>query len=145
MTSRVVLDTNVVVSALLFRGQTSLLHAVWKRRRIELLATDVSLAELARVLGYRKFRLAPDLVTSLMAAEVVPYTAMVVPNREPPGCRDSDDDEFLWCARDGGAEALVTGDPDLLALRPVWEGVTILTVAEALARFETDPAPIVGA
>ncbi len=141
VSTRVVLDTNVVVSALLFRGPTSVLHAVWKRRTIELLATDVSLAELARVLGYRKFHLTAELVTGLMATEVLPYAAMVMPNRHPPACRDRDDDEFLWCARDGGAEALVTGDPDLLALRPSWEGVMILAVAEALSRFAPDLAP----
>lgn len=140
MTARVVLDTNVLVSALLFRGPTSLLHPVWKQRNVHLLVTDVSLGELARVLGYRKFRLAADTVTALLATEILPYTELVVPNRAPATCRDPDDDEFLWCARDGRADALVTGDPRLLVLRPSWEGVVLLTVPEAIARFAPDAA-----
>lgn len=130
---RVVRDTNVVVNALLFRGATSGLHAIWKRGTLTLAVSDRTLAELARVLAYPKFRLTPDIVTSLLATEVLPFTERVVPGREPRACRDPNDDEFLWLARDGRAEMLVTGDPDLLELRPAWSGVRIVTVAEALA------------
>ena len=129
---RVVLDTNVVVSALLFRGPTSGLHTIWKSGRLTLVVSDLTLAELARVLAYPKFRLTAEVMTSLVATEVLPFTERVVPTREPNACRDPGDDEFLWAARDGCAEMLVTGDPDLLALRPAWSGVRIVTVAEAL-------------
>lgn len=129
---RVVLDTNVVVSALLFRGATSALYASWKRRALTLIVSDRTLAELARVLAYPKFRLAPNTVTSLVANEVLPFSERVVPRREPPTCRDPSDDEYLWSARDARAEMLVTGDPDLLALRPAWSGVCIVTVADTI-------------
>lgn len=132
---KAVLDTNVVVSALLFRGSTASLHAAWKRHTVRLLVSDVSLAELARVLAYPKFRLAPELVTALLATEIFPFADRVTPTRTPAVCRDPDDDEFLWCARDGNADCLVTGDPDLLVLGPAWAGVPIITVAEALSRL----------
>ena len=70
---RVVLDTNVVVSALLFRGATSELHAIWKRGGLTLVVSEVSLAELTRVLAYPKFRLTGDMVAGLLATEVLPY------------------------------------------------------------------------
>ncbi|MCK6576146.1 putative toxin-antitoxin system toxin component, PIN family [Myxococcota bacterium] len=130
---RVVLDTNVVVSALLFRGPTSHLHTLWKSGALTLVVSDLTLGELARVLAYPKFRLPAEMVTRLVATEVLPFSDCVVPEREPTACRDASDDEFLWSARDGCAEMLVTGDPDLLALRPAWSGVPIVTVAEALA------------
>lgn len=130
---RVVLDTNVVVSALLFRGATSELHAIWKRGGLTLVVSEVSLAELTRVLAYPKFRLTGDMVAGLLAMEVLPYCERVEPERQPPACRDPHDDEFLWIGRDGRVEMLVTGDPDLLALRPSWQGVVLVTVAEALS------------
>ena len=49
----------------------------------------------------------------------------------PRTCRDPYEDEFLWVARDGRAVMLVTGDPDLLVLRPMWAAVAIVTVVEA--------------
>ena len=133
---RGVADTNVIVSALLFRGTTSHLHRHWRAGRMVLLVSDETLAELARVLAYPKFKLSPVVVESLVATEVLPFTERIAPTRAPRACRDADDDEFLWCARDGGADALITGDPDLLALRPEWSGVPILTVAEAVQRLE---------
>ncbi len=129
---RVVLDTNVVVSALLFRGVTSQIHDLWRDRAILLLISDHRLAELARVLAYPKFKLGQDGVTALLAAEILPFSERVAPNRAPPAGRDPADNEFLRCARDGVAQMLVTGDPNLLALRPSWGGVPILTVSEAL-------------
>ena len=138
--SRVVLDTNILVSALLFRGVTSRLHAIWKRGELKLLISDVSLSELARVLSYPKFKLSPDTVTALLTREVLPFSEQVRPDRQPAACRDSNDDEFLWCARDGCANMLVTGDSDLLVLRPLWSGVPILTVAEALEKLTISPA-----
>lgn len=132
---RVVLDTNVVVSALLFRGTTSRLHVLWKRGELRLVVSDPTLADLGRVLAYPKFRLTAEVVASLVATEVLLFTDRVRPDRGPPVSRDPSDDEFLWAARDGHAECLVTGDPDLLVLRPAWSGIRIVTVAEALGRL----------
>lgn len=137
---RAVLDTNVVVSALLFRGVASAVHVHWRAGRIRLVASADTLAELARVLRYPKFKLAIDAVEAVLATEVIPFCDVVEVVSGPPACRDASDDKFLWCARDGGAEVLVTGDPDILALAPEWCGVRITTVAEVLARLSA-PSP----
>ena len=108
---------------------------IWRSLAVRLLVSDDSLNELVRVLTYPKFRLSAETVTSLVAREILPFSERVVSNRQPPACRDPADDEFLWCARDGCADMLVTGDPDLLALGPLWSGIPILTVAEALVQL----------
>ena len=133
---RAVLDTNVLVSALLFRGRTHLLHSHWRAGRIRLLIADESFGELARVLAYPKFALAPQTITGLLVAEVAPFRERVEMVPEPSACRDPSDDRFLWTARDWQAAVLVTGDADLLGLRPAWCGVRILTVAEFLGEMD---------
>ena len=131
---RAVLDTNVVVSALLFRGVASGLRDHWRSGRVRLLTSTETLGEVARVLRYPKFKLDADVVEAILATEVSPWCDIVTVTASPPACRDASDDKFLWCARDGKADVLVTGDPDLLALAPVWNGVPITTVADALSR-----------
>jgi len=136
---RVVLDSNAVVSALLFRGTASRLHAHWRAGHFRMVASAETLAELARVFRYPKFKLSDDVVKTLLAVEVVPFCELVKPEPGPAVCRDPGDDKFLWCARDGHATLLVSGDPDLLALKPEWSGIVIVTIAEFLAKLETPP------
>jgi len=64
---RVVLDSNAVVSALLFRGTASRLHAHWRAGHFRMVASEETLAELARVFRYPKFKLSDDVVETLLA------------------------------------------------------------------------------
>lgn len=97
------------------------------------------------MLGYPKFRLSPELQVSLVASEVLPFRDRHEVPSGPAVCRDAADDPFLWCARAAYADALVTGDDDLLALGDSWEGVRIVRLAEILeilaGRNRTPPAP----
>jgi putative PIN family toxin of toxin-antitoxin system len=54
--------------------------------------------------------------------------------RSVQACRDPNDDKFLDVAVNGGADVLITGDADLLALNP-YEGIPILTAADYLAKI----------
>jgi putative PIN family toxin of toxin-antitoxin system len=134
---RAVLDTNVLVSALLFRRNASALHREWRSGHVVLLVSDRTIAELAAVLAYPKFRLPRGAPVALVAGEILPFTQRVDPRRDPRACRDPGDDEFLWVARDGRADALVTGDTDLLALGPTWSGIRVVTVANVVAELTT--------
>jgi putative PIN family toxin of toxin-antitoxin system len=133
---RAVLDTNVLVNALLFRGTASRLAPHWQAARLTLVVSTPTLAELARVLAYPKFGRTAEQVQAIIAGGILPFSTRVEPVRDPPTCRDPDDDAFLWCARDGEVDCLATGDSDLLALAPMWCGVRILTVLELLAILE---------
>lgn len=118
---RVVLDTNVVVSALVFReGRLAWLREAWEAGRVVPLVSAETVAELVRVLAYPKFKLSGDEAKTLIAhyverAEVV---ANVSRSLRVPQCRDEDDRIFLRLAYAARAEALVTGDRDLVLLAP---------------------------
>ena len=115
---RVVLDTNVVVSALLFSGPISWFHDLWTGGRLSLVATTSIMREYARVLGYYKFRLTPGEVVEIMENDLLPFCETVSASeaRLPHPPRDPADAEFLRAALAGKADALVTGDKDLLVL-----------------------------
>jgi uncharacterized protein len=116
---RVVLDTNVVLSALVFgKGPTAQLRAAWQRGDFLPLASTATAHELVRVLAYPKFHL-DALAQQELLADCLPY-ALVVTIPEPPpkvpACRDKFDLPFLHLAEAGKADALVSGDAGLLAL-----------------------------
>ena len=119
---RLVLDTNVLLSALLFpAGSLYWLRHAWQSEAVLPLASRDTTAELLRVLYYPKFRLTPDEREDLLA-DYLPWCKTVIVS-EPvavPECRDSADRPFLELALAGKADALVTGDDDLLALAPVF-------------------------
>jgi len=116
---RLVLDTNVVLSALLFgQGRLAPLRPAWQQGSVRPLVSRATIEELVRALAYPKFKLAPDDQRELLG-DYLPYCATVRmpanPPRTPP-CRDAFDVPFLQLAVVGKADCLVTGDKDLLSL-----------------------------
>lgn len=117
---RVVLDTNVVVSALVFeRGHLGWLRGEWTRGAVTPHIDASCTRELLRVLAYPKFRLNADEIQSLLGG-YLPYAETVdTANADVgrlPRCNDVHDQKFLVLAQVSRAEVLVTGDRDLLAL-----------------------------
>jgi putative PIN family toxin of toxin-antitoxin system len=127
---RVVLDTNVLVSALLFNGQTGILRDLWKTGRIIPLISKETFAEFRRVLSYPKFKLSQREIRAILNEEILPYVEPVDIAEQVIGiCRDPHDDMFLAVAVFGNALYLVTGDQDLLVLK-IYDKTQIVTVAE---------------
>lgn len=117
---RAVLDTNVLVSALLFGGRLSALRDAWQRGRVRLVLCRETVDEFLRVLAYPKFRLAEREITFLVETEVIPFADVVdISGREGAHCRDPEDDKFIHCALAGRCRYLVSGDEDLLSLGKV--------------------------
>jgi len=116
---RVVIDTNLVLSALVFaQGRLSPLRLAWQGAHCQPLLSSITAAELIRVLSYPKFKLAAESQQELLA-DYLPYcTTVRMPARLPvtPACRDKFDLPFLHLAAAGKADYLVTGDQDLLSL-----------------------------
>lgn len=116
---RVALDTNVVLSALLFAsGRLAPLRVAWHEARFRPLISAATVKELSRALGYPKFRLSPAEREELLA-DYLPYCETVrIPSDPPesPACRDPFDIPLLQLAILGKADFLVTGDKDLLSL-----------------------------
>lgn len=116
---RVVIDTNLVLSALVFaHGRLTPLRQAWQAQRIQPLVSRVTAAELIRVLAYPKFKLSPEEQRELLADYLPCCETVRIPDPPPktPACRDAFDVPFLQLALAGKAKALVTGDRDLLSL-----------------------------
>lgn len=133
-----VIDTNCVVSALLFEhGRLAWLRDAWKREVIIPLADRATLHELIRVLGYPRFRLAPADQETLLA-EYLPWVEVLAEASVLPGAwpdlQDPDDAKFLHLAVSAGAEYLVSGDRDLLSMRDRVPGLNIVKPAELRER-----------
>jgi len=130
----VVLDTNTVVSALLFSGTASRVVSLWQSRRITVLVSKAILEEYLRVLAYPKFQLSDQEIRALVEEELLPFVETIrVRRRLAVVRRDPEDDKFLECAVAGRAQYLITGDRDLRELDS-YRGTTILTVGEFLKR-----------
>lgn len=116
---RVVLDTNVVISALCFAGgSTAGLRRAWQSGAVTPLASKQTIGELIRVLAYPKFALSAVEQHDLLADYLPWCEPIAMPATAPaaPRCRDPHDEAFLELAIVGAADLLVTGDGDLLAL-----------------------------
>jgi|SRR5580698_3264262 putative PIN family toxin of toxin-antitoxin system len=124
---RLVLDTNVLVSAALRNG--SLTHSALLKARMEakLLASEDTLAEFRTVLLRDKFdRYVDTVLRENLLQEYARHCTLVPISTPIRACRDPNDDKFLEVAVHGRADAIVTGDGDLLVLNP-FRGIAILT------------------
>jgi putative PIN family toxin of toxin-antitoxin system len=136
---RAVIDTNVLVSGLLWHGAP---HALLERVRagsLTLLASPALLAELEQVIGRAKFDAV--LIRSNTSREgtlnaLRQLADLIEPPPLPqPVCRDPDDDHVLALALAAQADLIVSGDEDLLALSH-FQGIPIVTPAQAIERIE---------
>lgn len=116
---RVVIDTNLVLSALVFaQGRLTPLRQAWQDRLVQPLLSRDTAAELIRVLTYPKFKLSPDEQQELLADYLPCCKTVRIPSPPPatPPCRDAFDVPFLQLAVAGKADARITGDQDLPSL-----------------------------
>ncbi len=137
---RVVLDTNVVTSALLWRGTPyQLLQAIRQSPSIQLYTSAELLEELADVLS--RPSLAGRLAVIGRSAEdvLLDYISVVqiaeAPLLAQPVCRDPDDDAVLALGIAAQAELIVSGDKDLLVLVQ-HEGIPVVTARTAIETLE---------
>ena len=132
---RAVLDTNVILSALLFGGRTGDVVRAWQTGRFQLLLSRAILEEVLRVLAYPKFRLTEGEIRGLLEEELVPFAETVIVRRHPVvRLRDPDDLAVVACALTGRARYLVTGDADLLSLERIRQ-VEVIRPAEFMGRL----------
>ncbi|MGA2571612.1 MAG: putative toxin-antitoxin system toxin component, PIN family [Terracidiphilus sp.] len=131
---RLVLDTNVLISAALRFGSLPRQALLRARATGILLTSEETLAEFREVLLRSKFD--PHIERSLrmgILAEYAQHCTLIQVPSPIRVCRDPHDNKFLEVAVHGRADVIVTGDADLLALHP-FRGIEILTPAGYLAR-----------
>ena len=136
---RLVLDTNTVVSGLLWKGtEHTLLAEAGERTDIVLYASPKLLAELADVLSRKKLArvvAASELSPDHLMSRYLDAVQVVAPADIPAVVlADLDEDHVLACALAAQADLIVSGDPDLLNLKS-YQGIPIVGTAEALDRI----------
>jgi putative PIN family toxin of toxin-antitoxin system len=135
---RIILDTNVVRSALLWRGPPyRLLETIRQNTQLQPYSSPVLLEELADVLtrpAATKQLAAIGKSAREVLADYLEAIELAEPVELPRVVRDPDDDHVLACALAARADLIVTGDSDLLTLLN-YQNIPIVTPAEALRRL----------
>lgn len=131
---RLVLDTNVVASAMLWGGNPLLLLQARREKRVELYTNMAMLAELTDILARPKFEkkiTASTLTVDQLVDRYAELAQVVRPTSIPRIAPDPDDDVMIGTAIAAKADLLVTGDRLLLSVGE-YQGVRIVSMAEAL-------------
>lgn len=131
----VVLDTNVLISALGWGGKPDECVRLGLRGEVDLLGSPATLMEFARVLDYPRFGFTEAEKTGFYVA-ILSRTTVLQPD-ETVGAIESDPDDnvFLSCAVAGDAAFVVSGDKHLLDLGS-FQGIRIVTPAQFLQEWE---------
>ena len=137
---RAIIDTNVLLSGLLWHGTPHVLLDRVRDGTVTLISSPVLLAELAEVLEQPKFDVIlarSNTSRERSLAEIQALAEVLAPDPLPqPVCRDPDDDHVLALALTAQVDLIVSGDKDLLDLN-TFQNIPILAPAEALRRIES--------
>lgn len=136
---RLVLDTNVVASALLWGGVPRLLLQAAREKRVALFTSTPLLAELTDILGRPKF--AKKIEASMLSLDqlVDRYRELTIVVRPTPVsgiAPDPDDDVVIGTALAAKADWIVTGDQPLLSVA-TYQGIQIVSVSQAAKSAST--------
>ncbi len=137
---RWVIDTNVLVSAFLWRGTPGRVIELAGEKEVQLFTSRVLLNELAATLAKKKLAKhveATGLPVDHMLANYRRISTLVTARQlDEQVSRDADDDAVLACASAARADLVVSGDDDLLSLN-AFNGISIVTVAQAVKGYGT--------
>lgn len=140
---RVVIDTNLLISAFIRQGKPYAVLQAWKRNDFLLVTSQPLIAEANAVLNrekiYTKYHLSKTEITSFLR-ELRLSSFLIQPrpiSTLPLTSRDPKDNKLLSCAFTGTCDYLVSGDKDLLDLngRPELESLQIITAAQFLTEL----------
>lgn len=123
---RVVIDTNVLMSAILFGGIPGRILSAWRSGHVTLVMSSEIVHEYLRVSERLRERY-PGVDAQAVLALIVERAEVVSDEPLPrPVCEDPDDDKFLACALTAGVDLVVSGDRKLLAVS-AYRGVRVVT------------------
>ena len=133
-TPRIIIDTNVLISAFGWRGNPRRIFEQVLEKRFELIVSTKQLAELARVLTYPRLRFTKEQQKRFL--DILLSVAIIVETRTVFNLitADPSDNMFLESAADTRAEYIITGDTHLLNVNK-FENTVILTPAAFIARI----------
>jgi putative PIN family toxin of toxin-antitoxin system len=125
---KVVLDTNIYISGILFAGKPREVLDLAIKGKIHVFISPDILSELRDVLSIKKFCFSPERV-DIIIREIESITTMVNPAKKYSiVSHDSDDNIIIDCAMESRVEYIITGDNDLLCLNK-YKSITIINPA----------------
>ena len=131
---RIVVDTNVIASAIFFGGNPyQLLHYIMEGR-VDVVASKEIVDEYEEIVLRLKQKY-PRIDTRIPLQELLSKFEIFRVSSDIQASRDPDDNKFISCAIDGKCLYIVSGDDDLLSVGNYGD-VEILTVAEFLSRLD---------
>lgn len=133
---RIVVDTNVVASAVFFGGSPQRLLQGAISKDFDVFVSEDIVSEYYEIIR-RLAEKYPDLPKKLPLETFVSSCVQVSPSKKFEVCRDPDDDKFISCAVEAKCLYIVSGDKDLLSLEKV-ANVEIVTVTDFLSRLDAE-------
>lgn len=131
---RIVLDTNILVSAIIAKGKPRDLLSLAIQRRYLLIKSKETIEEFVEVLQRPKFKMTRNEVVKAKNALAKTGKTIKVTSKRRVVKEDPDDDIFINTASDGNADYIVSGDPHLLGLSK-YKGIEIVTIKDMLKKF----------
>lgn len=130
---RIVIDTNVLCSALFFGGSPAVILKSVIRQENQAIVTDEILIEYHEIINRLKQKYGRQYDVK-SASDFLAVVNHVNSKTKVEICRDPDDDKFLEAAIDGKAIYIVSGDQDLLSIK-TYQDVEIVTPKEFIERY----------
>lgn len=130
---RIVIDTNVLISGIIFGGKPSKIIELLFGKKISVFASPEMVDEYKRIYGELGERYAKRTHNELN--EIINSMNILPSHSHIEACRNPDDNKFIECAIDNRCIYIVSGDKDLLVLEQ-YEDIGILTVSEFLEQYE---------
>ena len=130
---RIVIDTNVVASGIVFGGKPERLLELAIKNDVEMCVSPQILAEYDEIIARLSAKY-PNRAIAISLKDLTDNALLVSPSQTVTVCRDPDDNKFIECAMEGKCLYIVSGDNDLLDLRS-YADIEIVTVAEFFERY----------
>jgi putative PIN family toxin of toxin-antitoxin system len=131
---RIVIDTNVIASAVFFGGRPYQLLRYIMENYVEVVASKEIVDEYEEII-LRLQQKYPAITTKIPFHDILAKLEIIRVSSDIHVSRDPDDDKFISCAVDGKCLYIVSGDSDLLSIGK-YEGIEILTVSDFLDRLK---------
>ena len=131
---KIVLDTNVFVSGVFFRGPPADILEAWRDGRVVPAISATILEEYRRVGLVLSDRNEGADIEPLLTLLAIHSELVDAPDLPEPVCEDPDDDKFLACALAAGVQVVVSGDRHLLRVSG-WSGIEVLTPRQFVERY----------
>lgn len=126
---KAILDTNVIISAVIFGGKPRMVLNLAVEGKISLFFSEPMLEEIREILGGRKFRFTASQLLAV-ERELEAISDTVYPDKDIKVVKDDpDDDVFIECALAADADYIVSGDKHLLDLKS-YGSIKIVNAAE---------------